>query len=166
VPDLYWCANGPMPTTAALAPVATGTAIKTLLQIASPATRILRPVSWGISFDGASAAVPIKCELIQTDVAATVTAHTSTGVQPYNDPNAPASLVTLGVNATGYTATVEGAITATRYADLQLIAPTNQYDYQWPLDNEFQVPTSKFLRVRVTAAVSVNAYTWVCWAEG
>jgi hypothetical protein len=166
MPDLYWCANGPMPTTAAVASVTTGTAIKTLLQIATPATRILRVVSWGISFDGSSAAVPIKCELIQTDVAATVTAHVAAGVQPFNDPNAPASLVTLGTSATGYTATVEGTITATRYADLQLIAPTNQYVYQWPLDNEFQMPFSKFLRVRVTAAVAVNAYTWVCWAEG
>jgi hypothetical protein len=166
VPDLYWCANGPMPTTAALAPVTTGTAIKTMLQIATPATRILRVVSWGISFDGSSAAVPIRCELIQTDVSATVTAHVASGVQPFNDPNAPASLMTLGVNATGYTATVEGTITATRYADLQMVAPTNQYDYQWPLDNEFQMPFSKFLRVRVTAPVAVNAYTWVCWAEG
>jgi hypothetical protein len=166
VSNLYWCANGPMPTTAALVPVTTGTTIKTMLQVATPATRMLRVVSWGISFDGSSAAVPIRCELIQTDVAATVTAHVASGVQSFNDPNAPASLVTLGVNATGYTATVEGTITATRYADLQLIAPTNQYDYQWPLDNEFQMPFSKFLRVRVTAPVAVNAYTWVCWAEG
>ena len=164
--DLYWCANGPMPTTAAFVPVTTGTTIKTMLQIASPATRVLRVTSWGISFDGSSAAVPIRCELLQTDVPATVTAHVASGVQPYNDPNAPASLVTLGVNATGYTSTVEGATTATRHADLQLIAPTNQYNFQWPLDNEFQVPTSKYLRVRVTAAVAVNCYCWVCWGEG
>jgi hypothetical protein len=164
--DLYWCANGPMPTTAAFASVTTGATIKTMLQIATPATRILRVVSWGISFDGSSAAAPIKCELMQTDVSATVTAHTSTGVQPYNDPNAPASLATLGVNATGYTATVEGTITATRHFDLQYVAPTNQYNYQWPLDTEPQMLPSKFLRVRVTAAVAVNCYTWVLFAEG
>jgi hypothetical protein len=154
-----------MATTAAPASVTTGTSIKTLLQIASPSTRILRVIEWGISFDGSAAATPIKCELIQTDVAATVTAHTSTGVQPFNDPNAPASLVSLGTTATGYTATAEGTITATRTFDLQLIAPTSQYVKMWPLDTEPQLPVSKFLRVRVTAPAAVNAYCYVVWAE-
>lgn len=162
---LYFAANGAMPTTAALTKVTTGTAIKTMLQIASSATRPLKVVEWGISFDGSAAATPIQCELIQTDVAATVTAHVAAGVQPYDDPNAPASTVTLGTSATGYTATAEGTITATRYGDAQLIAPTNQYVKQWPLGREFQVPVSKFLRVRVTAGTAVNAYCYVIWEE-
>jgi hypothetical protein len=165
VPDLYWAANGPMQTTAAFAPVTTGTAIKTMLQIATPPTRVLRVVEWGISFDGSAAATPIRCELMQTDVAATVTAHVAAGVQPFNDPNAPASLVTLGVSATGYTASAEGSITTTRTFDLQFIAPTNQYVKQWPLDQEPQLPISKFLRVRVTAGAAVNCYTYVVWGE-
>lgn len=162
---LYIAANGAMPTTAALAPVTTGTVIKTLLQIATPATRKIKIVEWGISFDGSAAATPIRCELIETNVAATVTAHVAAGVQGYEDDNAAASLVTLGVSATGYTATAEGAITVTRYADLQLVAPTNQYVKQWPLGREFKVAASKFLRVRVTAVAAVNAYTYVVWEE-
>jgi hypothetical protein len=154
-----------MPTTAALASITTGTAIKTMLQVASSATRPLKVVEWGISFDGSAAATPIKCELVQTDVAATVTAHVAAGVQPYDDPNAPASTVTLSTTATGYTASAEGTITATRYGDLQLIAPTGQYVKQWPLGREFQVPISKFLRVRVTAGAAVNAYCYVIWEE-
>ena len=166
MPDLYWAANGPMPTIAAFAPVTTGSVIKTMLQVATPSTRPCTVKAWGISFDGSSAAVPIRCELMQTDVPATVTAHVAAGVQPFNDPNAPASLMTLGTTATGYTATAEGTITTTRTFDLQFVAPTNQYNYQWPLDNEPQVAVSKFLRVRVTAAVAVNCYTWVLWQEG
>lgn len=162
---LYWSGNGAAPTTAALVAVTTGTAIKTLLQIAPSATRPLKVVEWGISFDGSAAATPIKCELIQTDVAATVTAHVAAGVQPYDDPNAPASTVTLGTAATGYTASAEGTITATRYGDLQLIAPTGQYVKQWPLGREWQVPVSKFLRVRVTAGAAVNAYCYVIFEE-
>jgi len=162
---LYFAANGAMPTTAALNKITTGTAIKTMLQIAPSATRPLKVVEWGISFDGSAAATPIQCELIQTDVAATVTAHVAAGVQPYDDPNAPASTVTLGTSATGYTASAEGTITTTRYGDLQLIAPTNQYVKQWPLGREFQVPVSKFLRVRVTAGTAVNAYCYVIWEE-
>lgn len=165
MPHLYWSANGPMPTTAAFAPVTTGNAVKTMLQIATPATRPIFIVAWSISFDGSAAATPIRCELMQTDVAATVTAHVAAGVQPYNDPNAPASLMTLGATATGYTSSGEGSIVTTRHFDLQFVAPTNQYSYQWPLGQEPQVPISKFLRVRVTATAAVNCYTWILWAE-
>lgn len=163
--DLYIAFNGAAPTTAALAPVTTGTAIKTLLQIASPSTRPLTVVEWGISFDGSAAATPIKCELIQTDVAATVTAHVAAGVMLLTDPNAPASLVTLGTAATGYTATAEGTTTASRLFDYQQIAPTNQYVKQWPLGREPVLPISKFLRVRVTAGAAVNALCYVVWGE-
>jgi hypothetical protein len=165
LPDAYWAANGPMPTTAALPKVTTGTAIKTMLQVATPTTRPITIVAWSISFDGSAAGTPIICELIQTDVAATVTAHVASGVQPFNDPNAPASLVTLGTAATGYTATAEGTITTTRYGDLQDVQPTNQYTMWFPEGREFQVPISKFARIRVTATTAVNCHCWMAWIE-
>lgn len=162
---LYWTSSGAMATTAAPVKVATGTAIKTLLQVATPSTIRIAPVAWGISFDGSVAGTPIQCEMIETNVAATVTAHVAAGVQPYDDPGSPASLVTLGTAATGYNASAEGSITSTRTADLQLVAPTNQYAYVWPLGREFKVAVSRFLRVRVTAAATVNAHAWVMWEE-
>lgn len=163
---LFIAANGAMPTTAALSSVTTGTAIKTMLQIATPSTTPITVVEWGISFDGSAAATPIKCELIQTDVAATVTAHVAAGVQPYTDPSLTASLMTLGTTATGYTGSSEGSTTATRFIDgPQLIAPTNQYVKQWPLGRDPIIPVSKFLRVRVTAAAAVNAYCYIIWSE-
>jgi hypothetical protein len=162
VDHLYHAYNGPMVTTAAFVPVTTGTAIKTLLQIATPSTRDLRITAWGFSYDGAPSA--IKTELIQTDVAATVTAHVASGVQPFSDPNAPASLVTLGTSATGYTASAEGTITATRTFDAVLATATT-YAYEWPLGHEPRVPVSKFLRIRVTAASAVNAVVWARWKE-
>ena len=162
----YIAWNGPMPTSAAQLPVTTGAAIKTLLQIATPSTRGIQLVEWGISFDGSAAATPIKCELLETGaVAATVTAHVAAGVQPFNDSGAPASLVTLGTTATGYTSSGEGTITAVRMFDAQLVAPTNQYLKQFPLDSGPDVGVSKFLRVRVTAAVAVNALCYVVWVE-
>jgi len=161
----YVAYNGAMPTTAALAPVTTGTAIKTLLQIATPSTEQLRVVEWGISFDGSAAATPGKVELVETDVAATVTAHVAAGVMKYNAPNDVASLVTLGTSATGYTATAEGTTTATRVLDYQLIAPTNQYVKQFPLGREPEVAASKFLRVRVTFGTAVNAVCYIVWEE-
>ena len=49
-------ANGPMQTTAAFAPVATGNAIKTMLQV-KPFVPV-RIVEWGISFDAFAAVLP------------------------------------------------------------------------------------------------------------
>lgn len=160
--NLYFAANGVPPTTAAQVAVTTGTVIKSLLQIATPSTTEIRVVEWGISFDGSVAATPIKVELLQTDVAATVTSVTPT---LFNEPSSSASLCVGGASATGHTATAEGTITATRVFDVQFIAPTNQYIKQYPLGREPQIPVSKFLRVRVTAAAAVNAYCYVIWEE-
>lgn len=161
----YKTYNGAMPTTAAIAPVTTGTVIKTLLQVATPSTADLIVIGWGISFDGSTAATPIRVELVETDVAATVTAHVAAGIIKTHHVSDPNSLVTLGTAATGFTATAEGTITATRVLDYQLIAPTNQYAVFLPLGREWRVAVSKFLRVRVTATAAVNAVCWIEWEE-
>lgn len=158
----YMAANGANPTTAALVPVTTGTVIKTMLQVATPSTIGLTVVAWGISFDGSAAATPIRCELLQTDVAATVTSVTPT---LFSGPLDAASLCVGGAALTGFTASAEGTITATRVLDVQFIAPTSQYVYEFSLGREPRIPVSKFLRVRVTAAAAVNAYCWIRWEE-
>lgn len=165
----YKAWNAAMPTTAGIAAVATGTTIKTMLQIATPSTRQCQLISWGYTLSAAPGSGTGLIELIQTDVAATVTAHVASGVQPL-DPNAPASLMTLGASATGYTATLEGTPTATRSFDADQIAPTAgsqpiNYDYQWMPDERPIVAISHFLRVRATFAASVNMLCWVCWDE-
>jgi hypothetical protein len=165
----YITYNGPMPTTAGQVAVTTGTAIKTLLQIATPSTRGIQLVAWGISFNGSAAATPILCELLTTGAvpATSLTAHVAAGVPPFNDANAPASLVTLGTGATGYNTSggAEGTITAVRMFDAEQVAPTNQYVLQWPLDEGPDIGVSQYLRVRVTAAAAVNALCWVIWKE-
>lgn len=156
--------NGAMPTTAALAPVSTGTAIKTLLQIKLGTQNKAKIVEWGISFDGSAAATPIKCELIETDVAATVTAHVASGIVLLGDPNdvdPTTSNIILTTTGTGYTASAEGTTAASRLFDYQLVAPTNQYLKQFPLGREPLANVSKFLRVRVTAGAAVNALCYV-----
>lgn len=159
----YKSFNGPMATTAVQAAVATGTNIKTMLQIATPASRQLQVIAWGFSFDGTPNGG--ICELIQTDVAATVTAHAASGVQPL-DPNAPASLVTLGTAATGYTATAEGTTTASRQFDAQVLGLTGQqYSYQFMPDERPIVAVSKFLRIRIDTSTTTNMLAWVIWDE-
>lgn len=160
-----------MATTAATAKVTTGTAIKTMLVLSTPATRQIQLISWGFSVDAPPATTGTGVvELIQTDVAATVTAHVAAGVQPL-DPNAPASLLTLGTSNTGYTATAEGTTTASRlfgFADIAGVsngaAPT-VFNYQFMPDERPIVAVSKFVRVRVTFSAAVNMLCWVVWDE-
>jgi len=160
---LFFIANGPMPTTAAQAVVTTGSAIKTLLQIKP--FNLCKIVEWGISFDGSAAAVPIKCELLETGtVFATVTASADVDITKVDLLAAAAASVaglTLGTAATGYTASAEGTITAVRMFDVQLIAPTNQYVKQFPLGREPLINLASSGRIRVTAPVAVNAYCYM-----
>ena len=164
---IYKIYNGPMPTTAAQATVTTGTAIKTMLQFKTSATLGAHVVEWGISFDGSAAATPIKCELIETGtVFATVTAAVANDIVKFDaaalqggDPTT--NLIQVGTTATGYTASAEGTITATRLFDAQLIAPTNQYVLQFPLGDEPFIDIQSALRIRVTAGAAVNCYCYV-----
>jgi hypothetical protein len=161
-----------MATTAAQAKVTTGAVIKTMLQVATPSSRQLQIISWGFSVDAPPATTSTGVvELLQTDVAATVTAHVASGVQPL-DPNAPASLVSLGTAATGYSASAEGTITGTRLFDAIDIpgltaggSGIEPYMYQFMPDERPIVGTSKFLRVRATFGAAVNLRCWVTWDE-
>jgi hypothetical protein len=160
--------NGPMPTTAAQAKVTTGTAIKTMLQVATPSTRQCQLIGWGFSLDAASSAAGVV-ELLQTDVAATVTAHVAAGIQPL-DPNAPPSLLVGGTALTGYTASAEGSITATRVFDVKevpIAAGLTDLTYEkvWMPDARPVIAVSKFLRVRCTFTGATNMVTWVTWDE-
>jgi hypothetical protein len=61
----------------ALTRVATGTALKTLLQIGVPAGVPLNVLGWGVAFRGVAAADPPgEVYLLESDTAATVTSLT------------------------------------------------------------------------------------------
>lgn len=166
----FICWNGAAPTSAALVKATTGTSIKTMLQIATPSTRMIQLVSWGYTLDAVPGSTGGQIELLQTDVAATSgTAHVAAGVMPLM-PGIPASLMTLGTGATGYTFGSEGSTTASRVFDVGLVPPSAgatdlQYDYEWMPDARPVVDISKFLRVRVTFAAAVNMNCYVVWDE-
>jgi len=164
---LYRIFNGPAPTTASQVAVTTGTAIKTLLQVKPGTTQVLRVTEYGISFDGSAAATPGIVELIVTDVAATVTAHVAAGISKQDsaalaggDPTT--NIIAVGTTSTGYTASAEGTITATRPLDAQHISPTNQWGFQKPLGRECIINPGEFLRVRVKFGAAINA---ICYVE-
>lgn len=166
----YKVYNAAMATTAATASTSTGTAIKTMLQLATPATRQIQLISWGFTVDdppGADASI----ELIQTDVAASAgTAHVAAGVQPL-DPNAPASLLTLSTSATGFSFGTENTATASRVFDIVSLSSVSgesplTYSYQFMPDERPVVAISKFLRIRATTpTTAVDLRCWICFDE-
>jgi hypothetical protein len=163
----YKIYNGPAPTSASQVAVTTGTAIKTLLQVQVSGTLGCHIVEWGISFDGAAMAAGIEVELVETDVAATVTAHVTGGIVRLDEAavqggDPVTNLILVGTAATGYTATAEGTITATRMLDCQFIDPAANYVLQFPLgERPYMKPGSFYYRVRVKAAAAVNAICYI-----
>lgn len=165
---VYTAYNSAMATTAAQASVSTGTVIKTMLQIATPSTRKLQIVAWGFSFDDPPGADGV-IELIETDVAATAgTAHVAAGIQP-EDSSDPASLVTLGTGATGFSFGTEGTITATRLFDVVSLSSTSGESVltggrEWLPRRGPIVPISKFLRIRATTPTTASDIRcWIKW---
>lgn len=165
---LYLIQNAPMQTTAAPPGVTTGTAIKTMLQVKTGATVNMQLVEWGISFDGSAAATPGKVELIETGtVGATVTAATTNditklGTDAASQGDPTTAMIAVGTTATGWTATAEGTITAVRnLAPTQFIAPTTQYQFQFPLGREPLIQMGNVARIRVTFPVAVNAMCYM-----
>lgn len=165
----YKCFNAPMATTATMQPVTTSGSTKTMLQIATPSTRQFQIISWGFSLS-ATSAVSGTIDLVSTNVAATVTAHVAAGLQPL-DPNAPASLMTVGSSTgSGYTASAEGTPTVTRSLDTVVAVSgsgTDEfiYEYQFMPDERPIVPISNFLRIRSGLTTTTPMLCWVCWDE-
>ena len=157
--------NGPATPTAAVPSVASGTAIKTMLQL--QANRKFIVMEWGWSGDASAAAVPGAVELVDTGAipATSLTAYADADINKAGDPDAedPNGILGLiyGTGASGFTAGAEGSVTAVRRFDQQLIAPTNQYVKQWPLGREPKVNHDTFLRIRNTFPVSVNVVCYV-----
>jgi hypothetical protein len=160
---LYTIFNAPMPTTAVMVPVATGTSIKTLLQLKP--FNVCKIVEWGISFDGYTAALPVAVELIDTGtVFGTVTASADADIMKLDGAEGAVASVaglTLGTGATGYTGSAEGTITATKVFDSGLIAPSVQFVKQFPLGREPKLIIGNAVRIRVKAAATVNALCYI-----
>nr|UXE44754.1 hypothetical protein Hi04_10k_c361_00018 [uncultured bacterium] len=159
--------NGPMPTTAAQASVATGTAVKTMLQL--KASKGLIITGWGYSLDTEQAAAG-TVELLQTDVAATVTAFATADIVSVATPSVASSL-TKGTSSSGYTGSAEGSITATSVFDAVRLGVSTTYGSDllyvrtFSKDERPYLPVGKFLRVRVTAGTSAGMICWVSWLE-
>lgn len=167
----YIIYNSVQPTTAAPIAQPTGTVIRTMLQLRTALSTEARVIAYGISGDASAAATPGTVELFETTVAATMTTACAAGdIMPYNPYSAAANTAgstgvpfNLSTTTSGYAsaAVTEGTVAGYRGAHCAKIAPTNQFDYQWPLAREFELTPQMYLRVRVTFGTSVNVVIYV-----
>lgn len=164
---LFKIFNGPSPTTGPQVAFATGTSIKTMLQLKMLAGIPAKVKAWGCSMEGAAAAAGVQWELIETGTvfATGMVAHVDAGIVAWD---AAALVVTkatyfdYGTADTAYqdAAVTEGSITASRVFDAQYVQPTGQYAWEFSLGNEPDISLISSLRIRVLAGTDVDA---ICW---
>src|SRR6266496_2732628 len=130
--------------------------VKTVLQVAIPATTRIKIIGWGISFDGTvSTNDPGEVSLVDAGYAATT--GTSLTVDKWGSDDAPASLCIGGAALTAYNLTAEGTPAGThRLLDSQEVHPQAGYGIWFPDGRQPRIDTSRFLRVRANFAQVVN----------
>lgn len=143
--------------------VALANGLKTVLQV-KPVTKDLVICAWGISTDGNAAGTPFPIELIDCDVAATVTTLTPDKWENNGDT---AALAVGGTSATGYNAAAEGTLTAIRIFDSQELRPDgDKYTMWFPLRERPRVAAGRFARIRTHyTATTVNVIPWIIFDE-
>jgi hypothetical protein len=165
----YAVMNGAAPGAAAPVAITTGTAIKTMIQLATNTTTpAIRFVEWWVEFDGSTAATPIKVELVRHTGGpqTTLTAYAATDIAKVNDPNAPASSIQLGTALSGFSnTTTEVTPTTAVSLETHFVPPTSGIYVQFPLGREPEVAVSTFARIRTTAGAAVNCYAGLMWEE-
>lgn len=151
------------PPTAVASSAVSGT-VKTILQL-KPGTPKIRVIEWGYTLDTAPS-TPLRVELVETGtVFATVTTIGS-GIRTYNDVTGVASQAAAGTSATGFNASAEGTITASRLLGYQYENGL-YFKQQFPLGREPEVNGASALRIRATptSAVAVNIMPYIIWEE-
>jgi hypothetical protein len=139
-------------------------ATKTIQQI-KPGVREILLIEWGYTLNNAPGA-PVEIELIAGNVAATVTANAAADIVKYNNPLDSASTVVLGTTSTGYNASAEGTISASRLIDFHFENGL-WVNKQYPLAREPLVMPADWLRVRVTpgSTATIQIASYVTWEE-
>ena len=151
--------------TAAPTFIATGTSIKTLIQLKPVALSV--PVYWGLELETVPTAA-IKCELLTTGtVNATVTAFAAGDIVKAGDSGGSASKLVLATSGSGYNAGAEGTITSTRLLDFKnIVIGESGFWKQVPLDREHTTfDDANYLRLRVTTSVTINVLPFIAWEE-
>lgn len=137
---LYFVAN--------TAPVTTGTALKTLLQIVAPSNHRVLVWEWSISFNGVSnTGTPILVELYIQTTAGTMSSLTLVKENVSDDE---------AIQTTAqHTATAEPSLSSLKMSEQ--VHPQQGYTWPAPLMKPLVIPGGTRFAMVVTAAASVSA---------
>src|SRR4051812_33404767 len=154
---LYKVYSAAVPTTAAMARIATGTAIKTHLQLTATATNEPVIVAWGVDFETVPTAF-VHVELIQTT---TVAGGTPTAVVPTPMRAGTVAAATLA----GFAPATEGTVVATTKVFDDHLLMASSYAWEFSLGREPVLSASQVCRIRMTTATTINALSWIMFEE-
>lgn len=157
MPGLYKVYSAAVPTTAAMARIATGTAIKTHLQITAPTTQDPVIVAWGVDFE-TTPSVFVHAELIQTTTVAG-TGATAVTPSPIRSGTTPCA------TTAGFAPTAEGTVVATTKVFDDKILLSNSFAWEFSLGREPVLSASQVCRIRLTTATTINALCWIIFEE-
>lgn len=152
-------------TTGVSAGTAYSTGAKCAIQLAPPSGTELRLVEWGVSFNGSASGTPAICTLVQASAASTMSTSLNGLVKAIGDRNKTTTL-SMGTTTSGYG---NGAIT-TNTTEKQFaaafVAPTSQYEKQFPLGRDYIVDASKFCQLRINTQTSgLSAFAYIVFEE-
>jgi hypothetical protein len=162
--NLFFMGNGYSAALTTANPTAqtSGTAgtASVLLQLATPSTKQITVVEYGLSMTGS----PSGATLSLRNTSATITG-TAGIITSYNIAG-PATVLTSSTTACCYsTAATAPTGTVAETYDMQILS-SNTYIKQFPLGREPTVPVSGFLQVVINVpTTAVNCYCYVIWRE-
>jgi hypothetical protein len=149
------------------------TGAKVTLQLGIPSGGQIQVVGYGVSFDEdatTNASVNGCTVALRSTATATTlgTAHSTTTVKPWLDPNAAASRLTMSTTATAYGAATPASSTTLRLADRRYIPQTGSVDIMFPSD---RWPTfgatgaAEYVQLIVNTTATVNVLAYLMWHE-
>lgn len=170
----YNSASGSASTTTsaplALAAQATGTAVRSMLQIKA-GTPKLRVIEWGYSFDVVPTAL-VKVALVSTGTAfVTMTTALAAGdVMEYNDVTGAATSVVVGsTSGSAFNSAASGTEASISANVMNYLSYQNEFSQnfkqQFPLGREPEINGGSGLRIVVTTATTINMSCYIVWEE-
>lgn len=147
--------------------LACGTALKTLLQLATPSTVKAGLIEVSITFDGTVASnrpvlVTLRRQTSAGSGGASIAGNFGPNCQDEQNASTPTALTTAQQGPSGTWATEP---TTGRVVRAWRVPPTSGYAHQLPLGQEIVIPYSSYLGVVVTADNAVNATVTAVWTE-
>lgn len=149
----------------AVASSATSGTVKTILQLKSD-TKKFRVIEWGYTLD-TNPISPLRVELVAVTATGTITVTSlGSGAIKYGNSGDSASMLVASTSKSGFNASAEGTITASRLLDYQYENGL-YFKKQFPLGREPEIISTEYLRIRVTptSSAAVNIMPYIVWEE-